>query len=254
VRLLKYEKPVTRKMTFILGSRCKDGVVLIADRKITIGEGEDYDECDKLFGEIRHVICGSSGDAGMFELFRGYVMDYINTHPNEVTFENAIVKLALCVLKINKEYGYPPNLYNVLVAIQRPQEGRKSRLNLIQGSGTPYTIKNYHVIGSGEPYAKVFLKRCWDDQMNMEQVAEIGYFIVKYIEDFKLNFTVGGEPMIWFVPDNEIENGEKIDYILKEKRPEQYARIRDNAIERFRKHEREINGLFAASKRGSELE
>jgi hypothetical protein len=39
-------------MTFILGSHCKDGVILVADRKITIDGGEDYDECDKLFGEI----------------------------------------------------------------------------------------------------------------------------------------------------------------------------------------------------------
>jgi 20S proteasome alpha/beta subunit len=72
-------------MTFILGSRCKDGVVLVADKKVTIGEGENYDECDKLFGEIGHVVYGCSGDAGMFELFRGYVMDYVNTHPNEMT-------------------------------------------------------------------------------------------------------------------------------------------------------------------------
>jgi len=126
-------------------------------------------------------------------LFRGYVMDYINTHPKELTFENAIVKLELCVLKINKEYGFPPNLYDVLVAIQPPQEGRRSRLNLIQGSGTPYMIKNYQIIGSGYPYAQIFLKKCWDEKMTMEQVAELGYFIIKYIEDFKLNFTVGGK-------------------------------------------------------------
>jgi 20S proteasome alpha/beta subunit len=175
-------------MTFILGSRCKDGVVLVADKKVTIGEGENYDECDKLFGEIRHVVYGSSCDAGMFELFRGYVMDYVNTHLNEINFQNATVKLALCVLKINKEYGFAPNLYEVLVAIQPPD--KPPTLNLIQGSGTPYTIKNNHAIGSSALYAQVFLKKCWYDGMTMEQVEELGYFIVKYIEDFKLNFTV----------------------------------------------------------------
>jgi 20S proteasome alpha/beta subunit len=232
-------------MTFILGSRCKDGVVLVADSKVTINEGEDFDESKKLFGEIRHVVYGSSGDAGMFELFRGYVMDYISAHPGEITYQNATVKLALCALKINKEYGFAPNLYDVLIAIQPPN--KSSTLNLIQGSGTPYTIKNYHTIGSGSPYAQVFLKKCWNDQMTMEQVAELGYFIIKYIEDFKLNFTVGGEPMIWFIPDDEKgESGEKIDYVLKERRPEQYSQIRDNAIERFRTHENNIKRLFVS--------
>jgi 20S proteasome alpha/beta subunit len=226
-------------MTFILGSHCKDGLVLVADRKITIGQGEDYDECDKLFGEIRHVVYGSSGDAGMFELFRGYVTDYVNTHPGEITYQNATVKLALCGLKMNKEYGLSPNLYEILVAIQ-PRD-KPILLNWINGYGTPYTIKNYHAIGSGAPYAQVFLKRCMNDVMNMtmEQIAEIGYFIVKYIEKFKLNYTVGGEPMIWFMAADK-----KDDYPLKETHPEQYESIRNNAIERLHKHERQINDLF----------
>jgi hypothetical protein len=50
---------------------------------------------------------------------------------------------------------------------------------------------------------------------------------------------VGGEPMIWFISDDE-----KDDFILKDKRPEQFARIRDNATDRLRKHEKEIHGLF----------
>jgi 20S proteasome alpha/beta subunit len=237
LRPLRYKKPITRGMTFILGCRCNDGVVLVADRKVTISGGEDYDECDKLFGEIRHVIYGSSGDAGMFELFKGYVMDYIQTHPNEINLQNAVVRLAVCALKINKEYGFPPDLYDVLIATQPPD--KPSTLHLINSFGKPYTIKNHQSIGSASPYAQVFLKKCWNDKMTMEQVAELGYFIIKYIEDFKLNFTVGGEPMIWFIPNDEKdENGEKIDYEVKEKRPELYAHIKDNATDRFHKHKR----------------
>jgi hypothetical protein len=80
--------------------------------------------------------------------------------------------------------------------------------------------------------------------MTMERVAELGYFIIKYIDDFRLNYTVGGEPTIWFIPIDEYENGEKIDYQVIEKRPEQYARIKNNAIERFHKHEKELDQLF----------
>jgi len=232
-------------MTFILGSHCKNGVVLVADRKITIGYGEDYDECDKLFGEIRHVVYGSSGDAGMFELFRGYIMDYVNTHPGEITHQNATVKLALNALKMNKEYALSPNLYEVMVAIQ-PND-KPSQLNLINGYGMPYTIKNYHSIGSGTPYAQIFLKKYLRDvsTMTMEQVAEIGYFIIKYIEEFKLNYTVGGEPMIWFIPDNEKDkNGEKTDYVLRERRPQQFKSIKKRATERLRKHDTHLKDIF----------
>ncbi len=40
--------------------------------------------------------------------------------------------------------------------------------------------------------------------MNMKQVAEIGYFAVKYIEEFGLDQAVGvdgKQPQIWFVRD-----------------------------------------------------
>ena len=50
-----YKQP---KMTYILGTRCKDGVVLIADRKFTIDAGAGYEYDDKLFGDLAGVIVG----------------------------------------------------------------------------------------------------------------------------------------------------------------------------------------------------
>lgn len=41
--------------------------------------------------------------------------------------------------------------------------------------------------------------------MGMKQVAELGYFLVKLIERFKLDETVGvesGHPQVWFLPNN----------------------------------------------------
>ena len=35
----------------------------------------------------------------------------------------------------------------------------------------------------------------------MEEIAMLGHFVIKYIERFKLNDKVGGEPQIWFIPD-----------------------------------------------------
>ena len=51
-------------MTYILGSRCRDGVVLISDRKFTIEEQGTYLYDDKLYAEIRGVITGFAGTRG----------------------------------------------------------------------------------------------------------------------------------------------------------------------------------------------
>jgi 20S proteasome alpha/beta subunit len=241
-------RPINKRplMTLILGSRCKDGTVLVADRKITIGNGEDFDYDDKLFGEIRHVVYGSAGMTTMFELFRGHVMNYVNANPGEITYQNATVRLAQFAYEIFKKYDFRRDFYfEVLVAIQ-PRD-KPSILNLISGYGQPHKVKDYHIIGSGAPYAKVFLKKCLNDvtKMSMEQIAQVGYFVIKYIENFRLNYTVGGEPMIWFIPDDEKgEDGEKMDYPLEETRPDQFKSIKNKAMERFHKHEEELNDLF----------
>ena len=56
-------------MTYILGSRCKDGVVLVADTKITVDDGARYDYDDKITGDIRGVLIGFSGNKEPFTEF-----------------------------------------------------------------------------------------------------------------------------------------------------------------------------------------
>jgi hypothetical protein len=48
--------------------------------------------------------------------------------------------------------------------------------------------------------------------MSMERVAEIGYFVIKYIEELKLDHTVGladKRPQVWYIPDQYEENDQK---------------------------------------------
>jgi 20S proteasome alpha/beta subunit len=57
------------RMTYILGSKCKDGVVLVADRKFSIEQGGGIDFIyDKLFGEYNGIIMGFAGTRRRFEL------------------------------------------------------------------------------------------------------------------------------------------------------------------------------------------
>lgn len=219
-----------QRMTFILGSRCIDGVVMIADKKVTLGDCSEHYYENKLFGEIRHVIFGAAGSTNLFELYRGYVRDYIRTHPNDVTYKNADFKLAEFAFEIYKKYDFNPN-YNYSIVVARALPDSDSNLTVISGNGLPLKIDGCIAIGSGQGYTKIFLNKVWHKDMTMEQVAELGYFIIKYIEGFQLNLTVGvneGYPQIWFVPDRELDDhGEKKDYpVNPETRPEQFKKIK----------------------------
>ena len=58
--------------------------------------------------------------------------------------------------------------------------------------------------------------------MNMEEVGELGYFIIKYIQRFELDLTVGvdnirvtnDKPQIWFIPDN-VDDYQADEHLLK---------------------------------------
>ncbi|MDQ6862785.1 MAG: hypothetical protein M3044_03060 [Thermoproteota archaeon] len=80
----------------------------------------------------------------------------------------------------------------------------------IHGGYVP--VDTYKAIGS-EHFGKFYL-RYWGPEMTMKEVGEMGYFIIKYIQNFNLDDTVGVDddhPVdIRFIPDNP-QNG-KHDY------------------------------------------
>ena len=66
-----------------------------------------------------------------------------------------------------------------------------------------YGVANEQIGGS--PFGKFYLKTYWHQSKTME-CCELGYFIIKYIEEFGLDLTVGvGDnkpyPQIKFLPD-----------------------------------------------------
>ena len=64
-------------------------------------------------------------------------------------------------------------------------------------------VTTYRAIGTGTPYGSILLNTCLKPDMTMKEVAELGSFIIKYIEDNKLDLTVGVgdlKPQIWYMP------------------------------------------------------
>lgn len=169
-------------MTFILGARCMNGVVLVADRKITkFDDGLTFDYGDKLFAELRHIVFGSSGSTGVFELFRAKIRNHIRTQ--NVDVDNIIPILTNYVYDLNRQYNFRSELrFDILVAIG--YKDTKSTLTYIDANGTPNIINGIEAraIGTGRKYIKSFLDSIWNNNITMREVAEAGYFIIKYIE------------------------------------------------------------------------
>ena len=80
-----------------------------------------------------------------------------------------------------------------------------------------------------------------------KDVATLGYFIIKHIEDNKLHSAVGIEkhpPHIWFIPDNETKDGKKVDYEVRpDNKPELFAEIKKDAFKMLGKRERQTRKL-----------
>jgi 20S proteasome alpha/beta subunit len=232
-------------MTFILGAKCSDGVVMVADRKVTIDCGVDFDYTDKLHGVLKHIIFGVSGSPDSFELLKGQAMDYVRTYPpgkKVMTVDNIINKLSKFTYDINKKYKFS-NLFafDVLVGIQ--YNNQNSSLTYISQYGTYRPIDDFRIIGTGGRYAKIFMKKIWNKEMRMEEVAELGYFIIKYIENFGLDNTVGvndSHPEIWYIP-NKYTNEERNDIHATE---EQLEIFHKRTERRLFNHESHLKELF----------
>ena len=60
-------------LTAVIGAKCSDGIVLIADRKLTKKNGSVIYK-EKIFGDLKNVLIGYTGDAEMFDIFRRYTV------------------------------------------------------------------------------------------------------------------------------------------------------------------------------------
>lgn len=120
-------------LTVIIGAKCSDGVVLIADKKMTKIGGEPQFK-DKIFGDLAHFPLAYTGKEDVFHVFR-----------------KAMVGEWL--LKFNNKE--PLGLEEVMptyASIIRPINGMSSqrRLEVLVGKHSKKNTDLYHIISNGE--------------------------------------------------------------------------------------------------------
>lgn len=106
--------------------------------------------------------------------------------------------------KISNEQG---RNFDTLLAISGTLINDKSFLRYLAPSGEFLHVSDHFSIGFYSPHDAVFLKKLFRREMNMEEGAELGYFIIKYVQRFDLSIhpldinPPFDKPVIWYVPD-----------------------------------------------------
>ena len=107
--------------------------------------------------------------------------------------------------KVNREYEHILHSrdFDLLIAI-RSSHG--ILLKYVYPDGYSENVPAFKVIGFGEPYGLIFLRKLWHPDITMVEAAELGYRIITYIEKFELNGSVGlgsdGRPQILFMSND----------------------------------------------------
>jgi hypothetical protein len=99
------------------------------------------------------------------------------------------------------------------------------------GHGLPEQVNEYSVIGHGEPYGSVILKNLWNRNMKMTTFARLACFVIKYIQDMKLDNSVGINPdldelpQVWYIPNVSFPSPFPPVGVSKDKIPEEVNKI-----------------------------
>jgi len=112
-------------LTVVIGGKCSDGIVLIADRKLIMRNREiKYEK--KIFGDLKGVIIGYTGDAKMFDVFRRYTVGDVMIERDEekrYTLDNLLSKVSNSIKTFNELVDCRP--FKVLLVNHPEKPSRK---------------------------------------------------------------------------------------------------------------------------------
>jgi len=201
-------------MTLIIGARCKDGVVLVADSKAIRGDEERYEQ--KMIGFFENnVILATAGSANLLDKFiRQIDLDIENTRnqlPENKRAEPVFKNKEDFLLYLERKIRFFRNEYSqdgVSLDLLAGFTGTKSSLHVL-GTGSPSEseIHDYLAIGHGAPYSKLVMKTLWKPEMDIIQCGSLVLTVLHMITNLSLDLTVGGQPNIVLIPDNQIARG-----------------------------------------------
>ena len=179
-------------LTVVIGAKCSDGVVLIADKKLTdIFGGKPPEYKHKLSGDLGHFLIGYTGLEDVFHIFRKSIIgDWLltlNTEP--YTFNNFITRCCPTIRTLNGIARRPA--LRVLVA---KHQWNDTQLYYIDDKGIDNKIDDYIAIGSSKGEADNLCKSLSVHDMTMKDFAKHAYFAIMFMNQYHPGLGVGVEP------------------------------------------------------------
>ena len=231
-------------MPYVLGIKCKNGVMLSADTKFTVDGGADDKFGDKITGEITGVLTGFAGNREPFEDLRMQLRLYaveIGSKNERITADQLWLRIMDIIRATNQRYGSRFN-FDLLVGISTDNG---AIIRYFYQDGGSEDVDRYKAIGTGSPYGLIYLKTHWYKDITMDEAADLAYFIIRYIERFKLDLTVGtGEdfprPLIRFIPEKPSSN----DLTNCQPTVDDYKRYETNALTRLNNVEKSLKSDY----------
>jgi 20S proteasome alpha/beta subunit len=228
-------------MTSISGVVCKDGIVIVGDKKVKAGEMTYYEDKIVSVEKYENLVVGA---AGFLDIREKFIQDVRNLHVLE---EKEIIKrdpsrgfvgltedIANRLYQIYgsrykaEGYDYEAEAFEALVC-HKPKL-TKPFLYSVDAVGTSTKVNDYRVIGTGAQYGYLFLKPTYSKNATMDDMAVIVTFTISLIDKYKIDDSIGpdeaGKVQVWKFP-NDSDPYEVDGHPLKE--------ILDNSASRLKK-------------------
>jgi len=186
-------------MTLVLGGRCRDGVVIVTDMKISswaYGSPVFLKYEPKISGVFLNIIFGYAGDVDTYEVYLNYAIgDAVRKRddPSDAyTNDNFIQKLGDNMAKILRIIARNQRdlLLHIMIGKQFPGKG-KSDLYKVSSNGDQSLVTTYAILGNADIFADRLIKGKWQFDMRMREFAELSYCVIRYIEEKNISETVG---------------------------------------------------------------
>lgn len=241
-RYLKRNRRLERT-TLILGAKCEDGVILVGDRKVGSEAAATYISKIRRCGAINWAVFGAAGIGTLFEEFLTLLPQRVGNHFSWINYENQ--KL---ISQHRENFPNSPNeqlppaftyttedfkhdCVELLTEMRRRYsvafENEWCNLQILIGTKEDSDAKLYYlesenclpaevpsIVFIGQSQLSEIFRKCWDENMTMQQTAKLGILAVKYIEQEGMSDNIGVgnlQPQVWFIPNDQLPPREILD-------------------------------------------
>ncbi len=188
-----------KSSTLIVAAKCRDGVVMIADKRAM--RGTEYKEEKKIY-EFYKVVIAFAGLTGLKDKFLEMVEGVLRS-ARALNLGEAIIgvedTMALLSNRYRERLRGEAHIVALLAGLEHLTSG-KAKLYHVFGNGYAEEV-DFLCIGHGAPYATSLAQGLYQSNISMEEMAEIGIFLSSWVEN--VDSSVGGVPDVVFVENDK---------------------------------------------------